>query len=154
MKKFFILFAAATLFAGGYNAMYAQKGVENYGEAFVAQEVMSVNALNKTMKDKTEADVTVEGTITSVCQAKGCWIKLKNDKGEDVMVKFKDYAFFMPKDIAGKKAVVHGVAVKEVVSVEEQKHMLEDAHASAKEIAAVKKPKEELRIVASGVQVK
>lgn len=52
-------------------------------------------------------------------------------------VKFKDYAFFMPKDCAGKKAVVDGYAYTQTTSVEELKHLAGDAGKPQAEIDAI-----------------
>ena len=38
------------------------------------------------------------GEIKEVCQAKGCWMKVKLESNEEVFVRFKDYGFFVPKD--------------------------------------------------------
>ena len=48
------------------------------------------------------------GTVTEVCKAKGCWMKVALENGEETMVKFKDYGFFVPKDMAGKEVVING----------------------------------------------
>ena len=71
--------------------------------------------------------------------------------GEESMVRFKDYAFFMPKDIAGQDAIIEGVAFIEEVSVEDLKHYAEDDGKSPEEIAAITEPKKSLAIVSSGV---
>ena len=42
----------------------------------------------------------ITGKVTEVCQEKGCWMKIERENGEQLMVKFKDYGFFMPTDIA------------------------------------------------------
>ncbi|MBP7822176.1 MAG: DUF4920 domain-containing protein, partial [Saprospiraceae bacterium] len=95
----------------------------------------------------------MKGTVEAVCQAKGCWMSLKSasDPSKLILVKFKDYAFFMPKDIAGKTVVVQGSAYKEVTSIEELKHYAEDEGKSKKEIDAIKSPKEEYKFMAEGV---
>ena len=72
---------------------------------------------------------------------------------DTMMVNFKDYGFFMPKDIAGKKVVMQGFAYKELTSVDDLKHYAEDAHKSKAEIDAIKEPKSELKFMASGVIV-
>ena len=60
-------------------------------------------------KDSVEAKVT--GQINNVCQMKGCWMNISDDAAtEPVFVQFKDYAFFVPKDAAGKEVVIEGVA--------------------------------------------
>ena len=68
-----------------------------------------------------------------------------------MFVKFKYYAFFMPKDIAGRKVVIQGMAYREVTPADELRHYAEDAGKSAAEIALITKPKEELKFMASGV---
>ena len=52
--------------------------------------------------------VRLEGTVEKVCQNKGCWLALK--QGEDsVHVTFAGYAFFVPKDCAGRPVALEGV---------------------------------------------
>jgi hypothetical protein len=68
-----------------------------------------------------------------------------------MFVKFKDYGFFMPKDIAGREVIMEGTAYREVVSVDELKHLAKDAGKSEEEIAKITEPKEELQFLAHGV---
>ena len=68
-----------------------------------------------------------------------------------MFVKFKDYGFFMPKDIAGKRVVMDGYAFKEITPVDELRHYAEDEGKSPEEIAAIVEPKEELKFLAKGV---
>jgi hypothetical protein len=104
------------------------------------------------LKDKTEVtDVTIKGTINGVCQTKGCWMTITLPNGEDMTVKFKDYAFFLPKDCAGKNIVAHGKTFLKITSVEELKHLAQDAGKSKKQIRKIKKPKQEYRFEADGV---
>ncbi len=93
------------------------------------------------------------GTVVEVCQEKGCWMKLKNSEGANLMVKFKDYGFFMPKDIVGKNVIMEGEANVKEVSVKQQRHYAEDAGKSKDEIKSITKPKKEIQFVASGVKV-
>jgi hypothetical protein len=79
---------------------------------------------------------------------------MKMDIGEEeAMIKFKDYGFFMPKDLAGKEVIVSGVAFVEEVSVEEQRHYAEDAGKTAEEIAAITEPKRTLSFISNGVLI-
>lgn len=153
MKNFFIkLVAAAACVA---ITLPAFAGDKSYGKKFDSKKAEAVSRLSEKMGDKTTLEpVVLKGEISQVCQAEGCWIKLKNEKGADVLVKFKDHAFLVPKDIAGRQAVVNGSAVKKVISVEERRHMAEDAGASEEEIAKITEPKEELRVEATGIVVK
>ena len=92
--------------------------------------------------------------VNSVCQAKGCWMRLDLEDGNEAMVKFKDYGFFMPKDIAGDYVIVNGKAFVEEVSVDEQRHYAEDAGKTANEIASITKPKRTFSFEADGVLIK
>lgn len=79
---------------------------------------------------------------------------MKMDMGEDqAMVRFKDYGFFMPKDLAGQEVIVEGYAFVEEMSVEDQRHYAEDAGKSVEEIAAITKPKRTLSFTSSGVLI-
>jgi hypothetical protein len=61
----------------------------------------------------TDKTVRTEGTVTSVCQAKGCWMQLSDTTGA-AHVKFAGYSFFVPKTARGKRAVVQGKIVPSV----------------------------------------
>lgn len=96
--------------------------------------------------------VKVKGRVDAVCQAKGCWMNLSDGKNATaMMVKFKDYGFFVPKDIAGREVVIEGYAYRAVTPVDELRHLAEDAGKSKEEIEAITQPKEELKFLASGV---
>jgi hypothetical protein len=95
--------------------------------------------------------VRVVGAISSVCQTKGCWMRLGGNP--NVMVKFKDYGFFMPLDSAGREAIVEGELSVREIPVAEQRHYLEDAgkHAEAQKITA---PTRQVSFMAAGVALK
>ncbi|MEP0211830.1 MAG: DUF4920 domain-containing protein [Cellulophaga sp.] len=95
-----------------------------------------------------------KGKVLDVCQSKGCWMKLDLGDGEQAMVKFKDYGFFMPKDITGKEVVINGKAFIEQMSVDEQQHYAEDGGATKEEIAQITEPKKTYRFEADGVLLK
>ena len=129
----------------------AEKGT-TYGNGTTATGAIPVEDLEKNLKNnRYEGKIT--GKVTEVCQEKGCWMKVQKQNGETLMVKFKDYGFFMPKDIVGKEVVLEGEATVKEVSVKQQKHYAEDAGKSKEEIAKIKSPKKELQFVAKGVLV-
>ncbi|MGB5361081.1 MAG: DUF4920 domain-containing protein, partial [Eudoraea sp.] len=92
-------------------------------------------------------------TVTDVCKSKGCWMKLNLKNGEEVMVKFKDYGFFVPKDIEGREVVVNGSAFIDNMSVEDQKHYAKDAGESQEVIKQIKEPKKTFGFEADGVLI-
>lgn len=144
MKKSILLLA----FFVSCNVAFAQK-YDSYGEKFKAKNALSVN------KIKGDAEnVTITGEVESVCKAKGCWMKLKLADGNTMRVSFKDYGFFVPKDIEGKQVVISGDAKMKEMSVDEQQHYARDAGKSDEEIAKITQPTKELAFVADGVLIK
>lgn len=95
--------------------------------------------------------VRIEGPITAVCQTKGCWMHL-GSQNPPVMVKFKDYAFFMPKDSSGRTAIVEGTMAMKQETVEQTKHYLEDA-GKHDEAAKVTEGRKLYTFMASGVAI-
>ena len=130
----------------------AAKGV-TYGEGTTAEGAITISQASSQIKDKDKFSGKVKGKVVSVCLEKGCWMKVERDNGEPVMVKFKDYGFFMPKDILGKEVVLDGEATVKETSVKQLKHYAEDAGKSKKEISKIKEPKKEIIFVAKGVLV-
>ncbi|MFY7671318.1 DUF4920 domain-containing protein [Tenacibaculum sp. MEBiC06402] len=92
--------------------------------------------------------------IKEVCSKKGCWMKVPVSDSEEVMVRFKDYGFFMPLDSNGKEVIVEGKAFIQETSVEELKHYAEDAGKSKEEIGKITEPKKEMAFLAHGVLLK
>ena len=93
--------------------------------------------------------------ILDVCSKKGCWMTLPaGNVDETIMVRFKDYGFFMPLDAAGKEVIVAGKAFVNEVSVADLKHYAEDAGKSPEEIANISEPVMEFAFEANGVLLK
>jgi hypothetical protein len=125
--------------AGGYGAVISTDGA------------VSVESMLETMGEKTEMDAKVQGEITACCQKAGCWMKMSYGEGEEMRVVFRDYGFFVPKDIPGSEVVIEGTAVLKEVSVETLRHFAEDGGASEEEIAAITEPSFEVEFTADGV---
>lgn len=119
-------------------------------EAVLTEEEMALKFKSLKPRDTINAKFTSE--VKEVCQKKGCWMKI--DMGDqEAMVRFKDYAFFMPKDIAGREVIVSGRAYIEEMSVENQQHYAEDAGKTPEEIAEITEPKRTLAFEANGVLI-
>jgi hypothetical protein len=153
MKKTVIL--ACLIVSGtivyGQQPKSAEKGV-TYGAGTTQPGAIAVSELEKNMKEN-KFDGKVSGKVVEVCQEKGCWMKLEKANGQTMMVKFKDYGFFMPKDIVGKEVVVDGEATVKEISVKQLQHYAKDAGKSEEEIKKITAPKKEMQFVAKGVLV-
>lgn len=149
MKKLFILLLILT----GFSSAKAQTAA-HFGKEINDKKAIQASALPAKMGTQEEILTKVTGTVESVCQVKGCWMKVKMDNGETMRVMFKDYAFFVPKDIAGKTVVFEGEAQMKTVPVEHLQHYAKDAGKSNEEIAKITEAKKELTFIADGVLVK
>ena len=123
----------------------------SFGADFSPATVLAFAELNEQVPSTDSVEVMVQGKVDAVCQAKGCWMTMISPAGEEMMVRFKDYGFFMPKDIAGREVIVSGKAFYQNTPVEELRHYAEDAGKSTEEIEAITEPKKELRFYADGV---
>ncbi len=127
-----------------YGEMISEEGAIEYSEL-----------LTRLQTEKEIENVTVVAVVGEVCQVKGCWMNITDGTvgGEEAFVQFKDYGFFMPKDLAGQKVAIQGKAYYETTSVEDLKHYAEDKKATKEEIDAITEPKVELKFLASGVKI-
>jgi len=128
----------------------------SFGKEIIADDAVSASSMAahyKIMKAGDSINSKIIAEVHEVCQAKGCWMRLNLDDENEVMVKFKDYGFFVPKDITGKKVIINGQAFVEEVSIDEQRHYAEDAGKSAEEIASITVPKRTNSFEADGVLV-
>jgi len=107
----------------------------------------------QSLKETDTLETKFSATVTDVCKSKGCWMKLNLKNGEEVMVKFKDYGFFVPKDIEGREVVLNGIAFVDNMSVEDQRHYAKDAGESQENIRQIKEPKRTYEFEADGVLI-
>lgn len=108
----------------------------------------------KTMKPTDTLNVKVLSKITDVCQKKGCWMNLDLGQGKSTFVKFKDYAFFVPKNAAKCEAIVNGKAFIEITSVADLKEYAKDAGKSKAAIDSITAPETNYSFLADGVLIK
>lgn len=133
------------------NAVQPTSSTGNFGEMITSDNAMEAAMLPDLLTDKESLDVKLVGNVAAVCQMSGCWMDVEMSNGETVHVTFKDDAFVLPKDAAGKKAVIEGVATYEEIPVSMLKHLAEDEGKSQEEIDAITKPAMEYTLVAKGV---
>jgi len=141
-------------------AVYNELDYMVYGmnRDFPVTTVNSVDDLLAAVNETTETEMVIASTAHEVCQMAGCWIKVGNDAGEMVRVKFKDHFTLPIASTEGKHVVFHGVGIKEIETVEMQKHYLEDAMKEGGEVTqadidAITEPLETISFVADGIMV-
>jgi hypothetical protein len=163
MKKIFYAVVCTAILAscGG------KKGTENksendstktsyqyFGDTITEDNAIKGGDLMAFMNDKDSANVKFSATIAEVCQKKGCWMDVDLGGGDFLTVRFLDYAFFMPKDAAGKTAVMDGYCNKTIETVEWLKHKAKDAGKPQSYIDSIATPDTTYEFMASGVIIK
>lgn len=130
----------------------AENAGTTFGEVVSPDGAISFEEFLTAMEGKDSLETKVVVNVEAVCQKKGCWMDVAGDHSEEVVkVTFYDYGFFVPLDFDGSRVVVEGVAYRQITSVDELRHMAEDANKSEEEIMEITEPQEELRFVAKGV---
>lgn len=126
---------------------------EWYGKEVDTEGAIAASELPALLEKKNSIDTKVKATIVDVCPKKGCWLTLAINDSTTAMVKMKDYGFFLPVAAKGKTVVIDGNVQLKTISVSELQHYAEDAKKSKEEIEAIKEPKKEIRVTASGIKV-
>jgi tetrahydromethanopterin S-methyltransferase subunit G len=126
----------------------------HFGELIDESGALTIDEFAAKMNGKDSLNVKIAAVASEVCQKKGCWMKVQTADGSEMRIKFKDYGFFVPKDISGKQVVFEGVAFQDTTSVEDLKHYAEDAGKSKDEIAAISEPEIQTAFTAHGVMIK
>lgn len=75
--------------------------------------------------DYLDKSVRITTEVVEVCQKKGCFF-IARDAEHTARVKFADYAFFVPSDIAGREVTLVATFHREELSAEQAAHYAED----------------------------
>lgn len=122
-----------------------------FGEGVKLQKALRLRDVAKNVDAVKGKTIRIDGLLRDVCRKKGCWVVLKDGKHE-VRVKFKDYAFFVPRDATGRRAILQGVLSTKTISEAVAKHYAEEGGnpAAAK---SIKGPQTVLSFMATGAEV-
>ncbi len=156
-KNILLLCVAIVLFSCQKKVEVAKESYASFGDSIskdgaISKETMFAKYAG--MKDGDTINVKFESKINDVCQKKGCWMNLALPNNEEVFVKFKDYAFFMPLNSKDQEVIVNGKAFVSIESVDELKHYAKDAGKSQAEIDSIIKPETTYSFLADGVLIK
>ncbi|MCW5908576.1 MAG: DUF4920 domain-containing protein [Chitinophagales bacterium] len=123
----------------------------SYGAPITKDGAVDVKLMPEKMKGQPAAQVKITGKVISVCQVKGCWMTADLGNGKTMRIRFKDYAFFMPKDCSGQTFYAEGKISWDTTSIAQLRHYAEDAGKSKEEIEKITEPAVELVFLADGV---
>lgn len=125
------------LFAAACASPQAEQPYDAYGEAFDAVAAVPVEAVLAERETYLDGHVTVEGTVHAVCQMEGCWLMLRSHGGEDLRVDVArteegEYAFTVPTDISGRRAIARGWLSDGSLSDAHAHHMAQEGGAATR----------------------
>lgn len=94
------------------NAPNAPTSAEKFGAAIDPKsETVALSEVAKNPSAFANKTFTTSGTVSAVCEHRGCWMEIKDDKGE-AHIKMAGHSFFVPRTASGKKARVQATLVK------------------------------------------
>ena len=159
MKKIILIacIALAAIGCKGQTETVSKDGFSSFGAKISSDNAISKDEISQkyvNLKAGDTINIKFKSKINAVCQNKGCWMKVDLVDNKETFVKFKDYAFFMPKDSKNKEVIVNGKAFVSEESVADQKHYASDAGKSQAEIDKILTTKRTLSFTADGVLIK
>jgi len=123
----------------------------SYGTGFDLLNIVSMDYLIEKVENSPDSvQLKVKGKIIDVCSKKGCWMTIELPNKQELMVRFKDYGFFVPIDSSGE-VIINGLAYINNTSVDELRHYAKDAGASINDIESIVEPKITYNFEAEGV---
>jgi hypothetical protein len=125
----------------------------DYGDTFTIEESVPVSYAVTHLESYAETPVVVTGTISGVCQSKGCWMTV-TEGSSTIRVRFVDYAFFVPWESAGKEVKVEGTLKKQTVSKAVARHWAEESGDPDINIKDMQGEQEVIMMMASAVAIK
>lgn len=128
-----------------------------FGDSITVENALTKEemlAKYENMKPTDTLEVKFASEIKATCKKKGCWMTLNLANDKEAFIKFKDYAFFVPKEGANDhKTIVSGKAFIEETSVDQLKHEAKDAGKTQEEIDQITEPSKNYRFLADGVLI-
>lgn len=107
-----------------------------YGHTDITAEgAVSLTEMFTQMETAGAFNNKVSVKIAEVCQKAGCWITFDDEKGGSIRVFFRDHFTIPIETAAGTEAILYGSLVMDTLSVDFQKHLLDDAKEAGQEVS-------------------
>lgn len=137
----------------GKTRAVATSSTGNFGNEFSTGNTIPATQVAGLFTGSDTAAITISGNIAASCKHSGCWMDIDMGNGETIHVTFRDEAFTIPLDAAGKNAVAEGIAIRELIPVETLQNYAREDGKSKEEVAAITKPVFTYEFIADGVLI-
>ncbi len=112
----------------GAYTLYGHTDISADGSETSLDEMNTIIESTGTFKGK------VAVTISEVCKKAGCWMTFENGDYDPIRVFFRDHFTIPINTASGTNAIVYGIATQDTLTVEFQKHLLDDAAEHGKKV--------------------
>ena len=107
-RLFLAALAVAVLIPAAPLAADAPATAQRFGAAVKVRTPVNVAQLASAPARFKGRTIRLEGTVKDVCQGKGCWVEVADDKGASFMARSLDESVLLPRDCKGWHVVVEG----------------------------------------------
>jgi hypothetical protein len=125
---------------------------KHFGAKFTDAKLVPLADVLADVDTFSKAPIKVEGTIKDVCQQKGCWLVVTDGKRQ-MRVSFKDYGFFVPKDVKDRTVVLEGLVSKKTLTEGAAQHYASESTEKV-DPSTIQGPQEVIAMVATGVEIR
>lgn len=153
MKHPILILAVAGVIVGSCGSGTTPEGTL-YGKAVDTALVIGPDEAVAQLANSSNLICTINGTVEQVCQAEGCWLKLKLKDNSSLLVRTREHAFKVPKDLAGRLVYVAGTAHMDTTDVATLQDYAKDEGKPDSVIAAITQPEISPVVEADGILVK
>ncbi len=123
-----------------------------YGKDYdAAMTVTEFSDLMNNPSGNNDKVMIVKGNVSEVCQKMGCWM-IMSEGGKSVRIKTM-HDFFLPKDIAGRNAIVIGKFKVAEISEDMARHYNDEAKNPTIKSEDIKGPQNVYEIEAMGIKI-
>lgn len=122
-----------------------------FGKQITADGAIPAQELPGMLETADTIRAKLSGYIETSCKHSGCWMDMDLGGEKVLKVTFLNDEFVIPKDAAGKTAIIEGYAYRELIPVEILKNYAAEQGKTQEEIAMITEPAWKYVFIAEGV---
>ncbi|PTQ99914.1 uncharacterized protein DUF4920 [Mucilaginibacter yixingensis] len=142
-----ICLAAATLAQAQHKLPHGMV----YGAKPNTTQIIAANKLEDWMARRPRVSTTIKGRVLKVTDVRGGWFEMDGGRGRVIAAHFNRSGVNLPKNLAGKTAVVEGIAQRQMVAADKQHFAGDRANGHQPEVNT--DPRKHITFEAKGLEV-